>query len=163
MIIISILVALGYHGSGMCLSQLVLFYCRPLLSLMPVLFVFTNTNFTSWPTWRFLLQFMLPSVNQAFCFVCSSLFINQSNCDLLNGLTLMLAWDWFLTIGLAGLALFQSGRCGANVQHKYLGLLLPGPGRSSTTLPASKQAASPSIFCILYPISWYAFEFRILF
>ena len=51
---------------------------------------------------------------------------------------------------MAGLALFQSGRCGANVQHKYLGLLLPGPGRSSTTLPASKQAASPSI---LYPLS----------
>ena len=59
-----------------------------------------------------------------------------------------------LTIGLTGLALLQSGSCGANVQNKYLGQLLPGPGRSSITiLPASRQAASPSSFvsCILYP------------
>ena len=72
LITLYILYALGYYGSGMCLSQSVLFYWRPLLSLVPVLFVFANTNFTAWPTWRFLLQFMLPSVNQAFCFVCSS-------------------------------------------------------------------------------------------
>ena len=58
-----------------------------------------------------------------------------------------------LTIGLTGLALLQSGSCGANVQNKYLGQLLPGPGRSSITiLPASRQAASPSsvVSCILY-------------
>ena len=50
-------------------------------------------------------------------------------------------------------ALLKSGSCGANVQNKYLGQLLPGPGRSSITiLPASRQAASPSSFvsCILY-------------
>ena len=60
-----------------------------------------------------------------------------------------------LTIGLTGLALLQSGSCGANVQNKYLGQLLPGPGRSSITiLPASRQAASPSsvVSCILYPV-----------
>ena len=59
-----------------------------------------------------------------------------------------------LTSGLTGLALLQSGSCGANVQNKYLGQLLPGPGRSSITiLPASRQAASPSsvVSCILYP------------
>ena len=38
-----------------------------------------------------------------------------------------------LTSGLTGLALLQSGSCGANVQNKYLGQLLPGPGRSSIT------------------------------
>ena len=62
-----------------------------------------------------------------------------------------------LTIGLTGLALLQSGSCGANVQNKYLGQLLPGPGCSSITiLPASRQAASPSsvVSCILYPGSF---------
>ena len=54
-----------------------------------------------------------------------------------------------LTIGVAGLALLQPGRWGANVQNKCVGQLLSGPGRSSTTLPASRQAASPSRFCVL--------------
>ena len=43
LITLYILSALGYHGSGMCLSQSVLFYWRPLLSLVPVSFVFANT------------------------------------------------------------------------------------------------------------------------
>ena len=61
-----------------------------------------------------------------------------------------------LTIGLTGLALLQSGSCGANVQNKYLGQLLPGPGRSSIAiLLASRQAKSPCSFvsCILYTLN----------
>ena len=34
------------------------------------------------------------------------------------------------TIGVAGLALLQPGRWGANVQNKCVGQLLSGPGRS---------------------------------
>ena len=94
LITLYILYALGYHGSGMCLSQSVLFYWRPLLSLVPVLFVFTNTNFTSWPTEDFYYNSCYPVLIKHFA-LCALFFINQSNCDHLHGLTFMLAWDWF--------------------------------------------------------------------